>query len=196
MINYVKGGVKMDDSIIVDLYLKRDESAIAETQSKYGLRLREIIYKIVQNNDAMEECENDVYMESWNCIPPHEPRTYLFPFLAKIARHFSIDRIRKEKSKKRNAIIADISDEIEQLIPSHIDVEQIVESKIMVDQLNEGINQLAKYKRIIFVRRYFYMDTIEELSRKTGYSTSKIKSILLRCRKELFMYLNEKCGWE
>lgn len=188
--------IMMDDSMIVDLYFNRDDSAITEVQNKYGSVLRGIIFRIVDNIDITDECENDTYMESWERIPPHEPRNFLLPFLAKIARHISIDRMRSENCQKRQAVIIDISDEIEQIIPSNVNVEKLVEDKIIVACLNDGIKKLSEYKRIIFIRRYFYLDTIEELSRKTGYTQSKIKSILSRCRKELSKYLKEKCGYD
>ena len=81
----------MDDSRIVDLYLSRDESAISQTSEKYGSRLRNVAYGIVEDLHTAEECENDTYMEAWNSIPPHEPRSYLFAFLARITRHIALD---------------------------------------------------------------------------------------------------------
>ena len=80
----------MDDSKIVDLYLLRDEEAIRKTAEKYGSRLRALAHGIVCDRQAAEECENDTYMETWNSIPPHEPRTYFYAFLARIARHIEL----------------------------------------------------------------------------------------------------------
>ena len=76
-----KGNKLPDDSAIVDLYLSRDESAVARTAEKYGARLRGIANKILQDPQAAEECENDTYLQAWNSIPPHEPRKHLFSFL-------------------------------------------------------------------------------------------------------------------
>lgn len=80
----------MDDSKIVELYLSRDESAISHTSQKYGSRLRQIADSILNNKASAEECENDTYLESWKFIPPNEPKSYLFAFLGKIARHLAI----------------------------------------------------------------------------------------------------------
>lgn len=77
----------MEDNRIVELYLLRDERAIGQTAEKFGSRLRSLAFGIVNDRQTAEECENDTYMEAWNAIPPHEPRNYLYAFLARITRH-------------------------------------------------------------------------------------------------------------
>ena len=89
----------MDDGSIVDLYLARDETAIARTSEKYGAALRTLANRILDDEPASEECENDTYLETWNRIPPHEPRDYFFPFLGRIARHLAIDRCRRRDAQ-------------------------------------------------------------------------------------------------
>ena len=84
----------MEDAAIVELYLKRDESAIAATERKYGLRLRKLALGVLGDPGTAEECENDTYLRAWERIPPHEPRDCLFPFLGRITRHLAIDRLR------------------------------------------------------------------------------------------------------
>ena len=104
----------MDDSRIVELYLLRDETAIKQTTEKYGSRLRSLAYGIVNDSQTAEECENDTYMEAWNTIPPHEPRSYLYAFLARITRHISLNYCRDRSRLKRSAFICELSVEIEQ----------------------------------------------------------------------------------
>ena len=84
----------LDDNRIVDLYFSRDEAAISQTSEKYGSRLRNVAYGIVEDLHTAEECENDTYMEAWNSIPPREPKSYLFAFLARITRHIALDFIK------------------------------------------------------------------------------------------------------
>ena len=64
----------MDDILIVDLFLKRDESALKETQSKYGKKLLRISENILKNLSEAEECENDTYLAAWKSIPPNSPK--------------------------------------------------------------------------------------------------------------------------
>ena len=95
----------MDDNRIVELYLLRDETAIKQTTEKYGSRLRSLACGIVNDQQTAEECENDTYMEAWNTIPPHEPRSYLYAFLARITRHISLNCCRDRNRLKRSAFI-------------------------------------------------------------------------------------------
>ena len=113
----------MEDTRIVELYLNREESAIDETAKKYGSRLRTLSFGIVGDKQTAEECENDTYMEAWNRIPPHEPRTYLYAFLVRIARHISLNCCCANKRLKRHAVICELSIELEQCIPALDDTE-------------------------------------------------------------------------
>ena len=108
----------MDDERIVELYLSRDESAIKETSEKYGPRLRSLAYGIVNDAQTAEECENDTYLEAWNSIPPHDPKSYLYAFLARITRHISLNRCRDGSRLKRSAVICELSAEMEECLPA------------------------------------------------------------------------------
>ena len=185
----------MEDSIIIDYFLARNEVAIFETKNKYGSLLRQLIYKITSSRESTEECESDTYLKLWNTIPPNTPRDYYRAYVLKVGRSVSVDRLRKDNSKKRSAEIEELTNELEQTIPSNINVENIVENRILVECLNEWLSRLSDYKRKIFIRRYFFMDTIEEISKDTGYSESRVKTVLFRCRKELARNM-EKKGYE
>lgn len=117
----------MDDDEIVELFLKKDESAIIHTAEKYGCRLRSISQRITADILTAEECENDTYLEAWNRIPPNEPRTYLIAFLSKIIRNISINKCIEKNRLKRRAYIVELSSEMEQCIPAVNDVESYVD---------------------------------------------------------------------
>ena len=90
----------MDDKMIIDLYWKRDQSAIVETQNKYGKYCFSISYNILKNYTDAEECVNDTYLRVWNSIPPHRPNIFS-AFIGKITRTISLDRWRKSHAQKR-----------------------------------------------------------------------------------------------
>ena len=102
----------LDDSMIVDLYLQRDEDAIKYTAEKYGSRLRALAYSVTKDRRIAEECENDMYLEAWNSIPPNEPRDYLYAFLARIIRHITLNCCRSDSRLKRSAYISELSEEL------------------------------------------------------------------------------------
>ena len=184
----------MDDSKIVELYLSRNESAISQTAQKYGSKLRRIAKNILGSDASAEECENDTYLEAWNRIPPHEPRTYLFAFLGRIARHIAIDECRKNLSQKRYALFCELTQEMEECIPGDSSVESEVEAGALSRSIDAFLESCTKEQRDVFVRRYWFFDNVSEICELYGYSQSKVKTMLFRVRKELQKYL-EKEGY-
>ena len=94
----------MNDNEIVELYLSRNEEAINQTAQKYGSRLRNIANSILNDRETAKECENDAYLETWELIPPHEPRNYLFAFVGRIVRHIALNVCKKNSRQKRYAM--------------------------------------------------------------------------------------------
>lgn len=179
----------MDDYKIVELYLLRDESAIKRTIDKYGRRLRSLALGIVGDEQTAEECENDTYLEAWNLIPPHEPKNYLYAFLARITRHLSLNCCRNRSRLKRSAFICELSTEMEQCIPAPNDLECRIEDNALADTINKFLGKLNEEKRSIFIRRYWFMDSIIDIAKRYGISESKVKTTLFRCRKDLKKFL-------
>lgn len=184
----------LDDSRIVDLYLQRDERAIRQTAEKYGGRLRALAYGIVSDRQTAEECENDTYMEAWSAIPPHEPRGYLYAFLARITRHIALNCCRDRSRLKRSALLCELSAELEQCIPAPDDIACRIDDMALQGAINGFLSELDEEKRKIFVRRYWYLDSIADISRRFALSQSKVKTTLFRCRRRLREHL-EKEGY-
>ncbi len=181
----------MEDSCIVDLFLQREEGAIAETASKYGKRLHHFAYGIVENDEDAAECVNDAYLSAWNAIPPHEPRTYLLAFLLRILRHISLDLVRKQHRQKRAAILVSLSEELADCLPAG-DLDEMEAVENLTETINGFLADMAPSMRVVFVRRYFYMDSIKAIADACGYSESKVTSMLFRTRKALRKYLEKR----
>ncbi|MBQ4487233.1 MAG: RNA polymerase sigma factor [Oscillospiraceae bacterium] len=175
----------MDDNAIVELYLKRNQRAISETKDKYGSRLRSQAKRITADDFTADECENDTYMQAWNSIPPNEPRTYLYAYLARIVRHIALNRCEMNNAQKRQAYLVDIEDEMEQCIAAPDDTEKVIDDLVFKESIDRFLSKLDEDKRNIFVRRYFFMDDIKEIAERYDYSESKIKSMLMRLREKL-----------
>ena len=179
----------MEDDKIVQLYLNRDEGAIQFSSEKYGSRLRTLSLGITSDLQTSEECENDTYLQAWNLIPPNEPRTFLYAFLARIARHISIDRCRERASLKRDGYIVELSEEMEMCLPATEDVESRIAEEELGKAISNYLHTISQEKRVIFVRRYFYLDSIAEISKRCAITESKVKSSLFRTRNDLREYL-------
>ena len=181
----------MDDREIVVRYLARDESAIRETAGKYGHRLRALAQGIVRDAGTAEECENDTYLEAWNRIPPHRPESYLYPFLARITRHLSLNCCRDRERLKRSAHLCELSAEMEQCLPAPDDAACRLEESELREAINGFLAKLPEEQRNLFLRRYWYLDSIADIARRFACSESKVKTTLLRCRKRLREHLEE-----
>ena len=182
----------MEDGKIVELFLQRNESAIQETSNRYGRRLRSLAYGIVEDLLTAQECENDTYLEAWNSIPPHEPREYFYPFLARITRHISLNICRDRSRLKRSAHICALTEEMEQCIPAPDNLQCRLERDELARAINGFLATQEPKKRNVFLRRYWYLDSISAISLRYGYSESKIKSMLLRSRNQLRAYLQKE----
>ena len=182
----------MDDSEIVELYLSRDESAIACTAEKYGAHLRRIAENILADAALAEECENDAYLAAWRLIPPNEPRTYLFAFLGKITRHIAIDRLRKDEGGRE--LFCELSAEMAECIPGGGDVEGEVEAEALARSVSLFLSRCPEKQRNVFVRRYWFFDTVAEICERYGLSQSSVKTMLFRMRERLRRHL-EKEGY-
>lgn len=182
----------LDDHKIVNLYFLRDETAIKQTAEKYGSRLQTLAFGIVRDPQTAEECENDTYMEAWNAIPPHAPENYLYAFLARITRHIALNCCRDRSRLKRSAFICELSAEMEQCIPAPDDARCRLEDGELGEILNRFLASLDAEKRNIFIRRYWYLDSVADISKRYAFSESKVKTTLSRCRNRLRAQLEQE----
>ena len=182
----------MDDSVILNLYRARSESAINETATKYGKYCQTIATNILRNNEDVEECVNDTYLKAWHAIPPKYPSS-LSSFLGKITRNLSLNKYKEQQTQKRGGgEIALLLDELENCVPSKSSVESEYESNIVVEAINAFLLSLSTADRVIFVRRYWYTDSIYSIATRFQMSESKVKSMLYRARKKLKIHLEKE----
>ena len=180
----------MDDSRIIELYFKREERAIEATDTKYGKLLRHVSYTILHSSEDSEECVNDTYMKAWGAMPPERP-TYLSAFLSKITRNLSINRYMQNKARNRIFNTEIIFEEMEDCVPDNAG--PISDDIDLRDAINSFLASLSDDARQMFVKRYFYMMTIKQISVEMRISVSSVKVSLMRYRKKFKAHL-EKAG--
>ncbi len=184
----------LEDSKIVSLFWERDESAIVHTAEKYGSRLRSLSYHITEDIQTAEECENDTYREAWDSIPPHKPMDYLYPFLARIIRHISLNCCRDRNRLKRRGHVCTLDAEMEQCIPAPDDCACRLDDMALAEVLNGFLGTLPPVKRQMFMRRYWYLDSVAVIAKRFGMTESNVKTTLFRLREKLRAHL-EKEGY-
>ncbi len=186
----MKRGDSVNDGNIIDLFFERNEQAIKETEKKYGKLIFGISKNILGNREDAEECTNDTYLGLWNAIPPSKPMS-LMAFAAKIARNLSLKRLEYNKAEKRSAYELVSLSELEEFIPD----EQIKDG-ISEEELGQIISDFLMTEkedaRNVFMRKYWFFDSIEAISERYSFSESKVKSMLFQTRNRLKKHLKDR----
>lgn len=177
----------MEDVKIIELYNMRSEVAIAQTAVKYGAYANRIAFNILKNIEDSEECVSDSYLKLWNSIPPQRPNN-LKLFLAKIVRNSALDRYDMQTALKRGGGQVELClEELDECIPS----KEMSEEGI-TDVINAFLEKQDPKKAKIFIRRYWYLDSIKDIAIMCASSESSVKTTLFRMREALKEELNQE----
>lgn len=183
----------MDDNKIIELYWQRDESAIAETTKKYGRFCYSIAANILSNSADAQECVNDVYLSAWNSIPPQRPDNFR-AWLGKVVRNTALNIWNKNHAQKRYSDMEQFLAELDECVPSTGSTDDRLEENDLTEFLDGWLGSLARTDRILFVRRYWYGDSVKSLAGKCGMSANKTAKRLYIIRQSLKTAL-EKEGY-
>ena len=184
----------MDDEKIVELYWERDENAIRQTQLKYGRYCYSIAFNILGDREDSEECESDTYLDAWNSIPPEKP-PYLSAYLGMIARRRALDRYRHKRAQKRVEDKFAVSlCELEECLASEKSVVDELAEKELAKAISDFLYTLSETECNVFLRRYWYFDSIADICKRYGYGQSRVKMMLKRSREKLMKYLEKEKG--
>ena len=178
----------MDDDRIIELFFKRSEQAIVELSGKYGSVCSRIAQNILNDQLDSEECVNDAYLVVWNSIPPQRPDS-LAGYVCSIVRNIALNKYHRNTAKKRNSIYDVALEEIAEYLPSGSYVEDDIQAKGLSECINGFLDALDRQDRIMFVRRYWYSDSMDELSELFHVSKHYISVRLSRIRKALRKHL-------
>lgn len=188
----MRGGIKLEDSKIIDLYWARKEQALAETDAKYGNYCRTIARNILRNFEDTEECVSDTWLHAWNSMPPQRPGI-LSAFLGRITRNLSFDRCKYQQAAKRGGGALPLAlDELGECIPSAQRVEYALEQKELAAAIDRFLRTLPEKDCNLFLRRYWYVDSISVIADRYGMKENTVKSILFRTREKLRKFLGEE----
>lgn len=182
----------MEDQEIVELYFRRDEQAIVRTDRKYGPYCYSVAYNVLSDQEDARECVSDTYLAAWNRIPPARP-SLLGAFLGKITRHLSIDRWRRRSAYKRTGgQMAFALEELGEIADRGETPEDTVGRKELVAAVNRFLQALPQRERSVFLCRYWYLDSLEDIAAKTGLTKGHISTMLHRTRKRLCICLQKE----
>lgn len=187
----MKGEMRMLDSKIVALFFARSEQAIPELDKKYGAACHRTANNILDNPQDAEECVNDAYLGVWNTVPPQDPEP-LSTYVLRIVRNLSIKRLQHNRAAKRAGNYQECYEELSECIADNTTPETAYDAKELTHYIEEFLDGLNRTNRLLFVRRYWYLDSIKGLASATGLNEGAVRTRLSRMRQELKEQLQEK----
>lgn len=184
--------IQLDDLQIVDLYWRRDPDAISQSLQKYGAYCFRVAKNILSSREDAEECVNDTWMRAWNSMPENRP-AYLGSFLGTITRRLACSRLRRDTAQKRGGgQIPLVLEELEQCLPAVPGADRAVEARELERAINSFLHTLPARECSIFLRRYWYAESIEGIARRYDIRQNTVKSSLYRSRQKLKNYLEKE----
>ena len=174
----------MEDQKIIELFFARSEQAIAQLQNKYGNRCLRVAGNILNNRLDAEECVNDAYLAVWNSIPPQKPNP-LLTYVCHIVRNLSIKKYHANSALKRNSHYDIALDELEECIQTNETVENELAVKELAGAINQFLGTLSWENRVMFVRRYWFSDSVADIAKMFRINSRNVSLRLLRIRKGL-----------
>ncbi len=182
----------MEDAQIIERFFRREESALHETNRKYHGYCRKIAMQILQSPEDADEAVNDTWLAAWNSIPPHRPER-LQTFLGRLTRNIALNKLRSGQAKKRGAGNSEaVLDEVADWLRAEHDTESEADARMLADAINRFLDRLPETDRQVFVRRYWYFQSVAEIAVVCRCSESKVKSMLYRTRKKLHKALEQE----
>ena len=181
----------MEDIHIIQLFWERSEAAIAALAEKYGRLLYQIAVGILRDTSDAEECENDTYLKTWNTVPPQKPVS-LKAYTSRIVRNLSLDRLRYRNRQKRNGEMDLVLSELSQCIPDPYTDVEVAADDTLRQSLDRFMDTLDPQTRVLFLRRYFCMESTQELADRYGMTATNVSTKLNRVRRRLRQQLERE----
>lgn len=182
----------MEDCQIIDLYWARSETAIAETDKKYGRYCHSIAYRILFDEEDSRECVNDTWLAAWDSMPPQRP-SRLAAWLGRITRNLSLNRRKAQRADKRGGGELPLAlDELADCIPAGNDPAGAADELVLKETLTRFLTGLSAENRRIFLQRYWYFCSVKEIAKDLGLTESKVKQCLFRARAALKALLQQE----
>ena len=181
----------MDDGAILELFFARSESGITELDAKYGAIFHALAYNLLGDREDAAECVNDAYFGTWRAIPPERPEK-LCSWVCRVVRNTCVDRLRRRGAGKRGGSYELALDELDGCLVSPENVSDAVELNELTREIDNFLGSLSEENRVIFLRRYWFADSIADIAGRVGMGEKAVSVRLTRIRKRLREYLKQR----
>lgn len=181
----------MNDASITELFWKRDEQAISQAQAQYGKLCSKIANNILKQAEDAEECVSSAYLKVWESIPPNRPDN-LCAYICTIVKNLALKKLKYNSAEKRSVNLSVSLTELDECLPSSFNTESCVATEELSKAISDFLRTQNEQSRKIFVRRYWYTDSIDDIAELFGMKKKTVSTILFRTRKRLKQYLSKE----
>ena len=181
----------MEDREIIELYWRRSERAIVCSEEKYGAYCRAVARQILRSLEDTEECVSDTWLAAWNAMPPHRPAV-LRTFLGRLTRNLAVNRRIYDGAQKRGGGEVSLAlDELRECAGGDT-AEEAFEAAELGRLIDRFLRGLSASECNLFLRRYWYLDSIDMLAARYGLRPGAVKTRLHRTREKLRTFLRKE----
>lgn len=182
----------MEDKLIIELFWERDPQALVHSQEKYGAYCTAVAKNILENQEDAMECVNDTLLYAWNAIPPARPEKLQF-YLATVTRNQALDRYRREHAQKRGGGVVNTAlEELTECLSSGDSPQELYQAKELEEAINRFVRSLPARDGNIFIRRYFFLESLDQIAERYGVRKASLSVTLSRTRGKLKKYLEKE----
>ncbi len=181
----------MEDGQIIELYWQRSEEAIVQSRLKYGAYCRAVALAILTAREDAEECVSDTWLAAWNAIPPKRPAV-LRTFLGRLTRNLSLNRQLHNAAQKRGGGEVTIALEELKECAGGETAETMLEAAELGRVIDSFLRTLPEIECSLFLRRYWYLDSVDAIALRFGLRSGAVKTRLSRTRSKLRRYLRKE----
>jgi len=178
----------MEDEKIIELLHDRNELGLTYTAEKYYPLYRSVLHRVLTDRQDVDECANDVLLSVWNTVPPNWP-VHFPAYICRIAHRIGINRFKFNTRQKRNSDCTVLLSELEGCIPSNTTVERELERKELTALLDRFLALQDRKTRIMFLRRYWFGDSVAVIAAHFSMRPNAVSVHLLRTRAKLRAFL-------
>lgn len=183
----------MEDQKLITLLWQRNQDAIRLLAETYGHRLQRLAQNILLSEPDAQECVNDTYLAVWNTIPPQHPQP-LTPYVLRLCKNIAVSRLRAATAQKRSSYQVSLL-ELEEVIGTDT-LEQTLSSRELGRAIDAFLDTLSRENRVMFLRRYWYGDSVAQIAERLSLSENTVSVRLHRIRQKLKAYLIKEGYYE
>ena len=167
-----------------------DKDALADLYNRTRPAVYGFALSIVKNAHDAEDILHDACLQVWNAAGGYRRQGKPMAWVLTITRNLAINRLRDGNAQRRGGGQVPLAlEELGECVSPEGSPEGELDRQAAEEALNRFLDGLPPLQREVFLRRYWYLDSIEDIARRAGWSKSRVTTTLHRLRVRLRAHL-------